>query len=114
MSVAMQQYPATPGWKTSHPETSKAAAHAETSRASILRTQVVDCYHHHGKLTSDECSELLGESILSIRPRISELHKCVPPALEDSGLRRKNKSGHSACVWQISEKKVQPELGLFQ
>lgn len=87
-----------------------AAAAAETSRASILRTLVVSAYQHNATLTADECASILGESVLSIRPRISELHKQTPPVLEDSGERRKNASGHSACVWRLALR--QSELGI--
>ena len=112
MITSTSNYPATPGWKTDHPDTSKAAALAETSRASILRTQVVSCYHHHGNLTADEVAELLHESVLSVRPRVTELCKCDPPVLEDSGERRRNASGHSAAVRRLCEQRTQQELGL--
>jgi hypothetical protein len=110
--TATEQYPLAPGYKTLAPETSAAAAADVAGRAAVLRTLVVTCYHQHGKLTADECAELLGESILSVRPRVSELRKCNPPVLEDSGERRRNKSGKTAAAWQLIRRQTQPELGL--
>lgn len=55
---------------------------------SLLRTR---------DLTADECAGLLRESILSVRPRISELH--ADGLIFRTTLRRPNRSGHSAAVW---------------
>ena len=43
---------------------------------------------------------LLGAA-LAIRPRISELR--AAGLIEDTGHRRKNKSGMSACIWQATD-----------
>jgi len=51
-------------------------------------------------LTTDECAERLGETVLSIRPRFTEL--AAKGEIEDSGIRRKNASGRSATVWRIA------------
>ncbi len=47
--------------------------------------------------TADEIAYLLKYSILTVRPRVSELNKMH--LIVDSGLRRPNTSGRSAIVW---------------
>jgi predicted HTH transcriptional regulator len=98
-------YPNSPGYKVEGP--SKEAAQAENSRASTLRDKVAqliqnDCY------TADECAAELNESILAIRPRLSELVKMG--RITDSGQRRKNESGHNATVWRYVTVEQQQSL----
>lgn len=50
-------------------------------------------------MTADECARHLSESVLSIRPRFSELLRAN--RIEDTGERRKNASGRNATVWKI-------------
>jgi predicted ArsR family transcriptional regulator len=89
-------YPTMAGWKDN--DTSREAA--ETIDAGMLRVKVWACLHRHGSMTADECAELLGMSILSIRPRFSELRNLGK--IEDTGARRRNHSGKNAKVWTIS------------
>lgn len=96
-------YPQAPGYKTEQPETSKQAAKAVKSRAGLLRTMVLEKYRL-GSATADEIAAKLGESVLTIRPRVAELH--ADGKLEDTGVRRKNESGHSATVWRLSDERV--------
>jgi predicted ArsR family transcriptional regulator len=89
------QYPFRPGWKGR--ETSRAAA--EATPAQLLRGKVLAEFHRQQYMTADECAEALGLSVLSVRPRVTELgnmHK-----LMDSGFRRQNASGRSAIVWRV-------------
>lgn len=51
-----------------------------------------------GGLTADEIAADLGESVLSIRPRVSELHRLG--MIEKTKVRRRNASGMSASVWR--------------
>lgn len=51
-----------------------------------------------GGLTADEIAAALDLSILSIRPRISELKK--QGRVEKTRVRRRNASGMSASVWR--------------
>lgn len=88
------RYPQSPGYKGG--ETSLAAARsidANTLRAKVL-TEL-------GKSpgTADEIAGRLGLSILSIRPRCSEL--AALGKIEDSGIRHLNSSGRSAVVWCV-------------
>jgi len=96
-------YPHAPGFKTEQPETSKAAAKAVKGRAELLRVLVLEKYRL-GSATADEIAAKLGESVLTIRPRVAELHK--QGKLADTGVRRPNTSGHSATVWRLEDERV--------
>jgi hypothetical protein len=54
---------------------------------------------HSAGATADEIAAALNYSILTIRPRVSELNK--QGRIVDSGLRRPNASGRNAIVWRI-------------
>lgn len=89
-------YPHAPGFKVGGP--SQQAAVAETGRAAILRVRVLETIRERGQLTADQCAMFMGENILSIRPRFSELLK--QNKIADTGERGKNESGHSATIWR--------------
>ena len=91
--VPTDHYPDAAGYK--EPTTSAEAA--ATVDAATLRGKVLDVLKH-GPLTADECASWLGESILSIRPRLSELRALG--LIRDTGERRENLSGKSAIVWE--------------
>lgn len=94
--MAGRLYPSEPGHKGT--DTSAAAAQHVKPDASILRTKVLGVLvAHPSGLTADEVAARLDESILSIRPRVSELH--ARELVTDSGRRRLNGSGRSAVVW---------------
>ena len=100
-------YPESPGYKTEHPETSKGAARAVHGAAATLRARV-DALFDTGELTADEAAGALGESVLSVRPRVTEL--CRQGRLEDAGQRRRNASGHRAAVWRRARHYQQEEM----
>jgi hypothetical protein len=87
-------YPEQPGFKTNG--TSEQAADSVKPRAEILRERCLEMFRK-SPLTADECAEKLGESVLSIRPRVTELSKLGK--VRDTGVRRKNESGRGANVW---------------
>jgi hypothetical protein len=91
-------YPATPGFKGR--DTSRVAAAAIAPIAKTLRDRALATIVASGQhgLTADQVAARLGKSIMSIRPRISELVELGK--LRDTGHRRKNDSGKSAVVWQ--------------
>ena len=91
------RYPAVPGAKVSG--TSQDAAHAMKPRAGILRAKVLACLRERA-MTADECADLLGETVLSIRPRLSELRALG--LILDTGNRRANDSGRNAIVWRAA------------
>ena len=75
------------------------AAKAVREDAATLRARCFDLIMMRGDMTADECAALCNKSILSIRPRFSEMH--TMGMIFKSGVRRKNDSGHSAEVWTI-------------
>lgn len=92
-------YPATPGYKVAGP--SKDAAIAMIPTAGTLRYRVFSAIEKsQNGLTTDECADRLGETVLSVRPRFTEL--ASGGWIEDSGKRRKNASGRSATVWRVA------------
>jgi hypothetical protein len=82
--------------------------------ASLLRQQCLNVLGRHpGGLTADEVAAALGESVLSIRPRMSELRRLGEIA--DTGDRRRNASGHTAAVWLVPVvPKQTPNKSLFE
>ena len=96
-------YPHQPGAKT--PGTSTEAAEKIAPRASVLRDRVERLFLTGATLTADECAEALHESVLAIRPRLSELVKMglIGKSYQgDMPERRKNASGMSAQVWRAA------------
>jgi predicted HTH transcriptional regulator len=89
------RYPNVPGFKRR--DTSQDAAAQMQHESSQLQTAclsvIVDA-----PSTADEVAETLRRSILTIRPRLSEL--VAKNKIEDSGVRRHNLSGKRAIVWQ--------------
>ena len=93
-----QPYPQGPGFKAT--TTSAAAADKMEGKAELLRKRVLGVLRTSGALTADEAAASMGESVLSIRPRFSELR--LDGLIEDTGERRKNHSGRSAIVWRAT------------
>ena len=90
-------YPDHPGWMRDG--TSRAAADDMAAKAPTLRNKVLALLFG-APLTADECASRMNESVLAVRPRLTELerlgHIC------DSGKRRVNSvSGKRAIVWEI-------------
>jgi hypothetical protein len=99
MSETSDAYPSAPGFKAAGP--SEEAAKAIASVAATLRNQVRDAIANApGGLTADEVAHKLNRSILSVRPRVSELRRLGE--IKQSGARGKNESGMSASVWVLS------------
>jgi len=94
-------YPDAPGFKVSGP--SEQAAEAIGGNASKLRAAVLAQFAAYpGGATADEVAKDLNLSILSVRPRVSELNRTGK--IEQTGGRRKNDSGMTATVWRIKPK----------
>lgn len=77
---------------TSSEAAAQMAVEAPTLRQKCLR-EVARCPH-----TTDAVAEILGESVLSIRPRFSEL--AALGLIVATGEVRKNRSGRMATVWK--------------
>jgi hypothetical protein len=99
VSAKAATYPRRPGFKARGP--SEEAARRVAGEASRLRTAVlVELRQSPNGRTADEIAASLRRSILSVRPRVSELH--ADGKIEPSEERRRNESGHSATVWIVS------------
>jgi hypothetical protein len=92
-----ERYPNAPGFKRR--DTSDAAAGAIRDRAVQLRQAVLDALYWHGPQTADEIAARLDESVLTIRPRVSEL--ATAGRIAATGERRPNASGRTAIVWAL-------------
>lgn len=93
-------YPNAPGFK--EPTTSRDAAMAMTSTAENIRHLVLGTITVAGDvgMTADEVAAKLNLSILTVRPRVSELNR--DHRIVKTGARRKNASGMSAHVWKVA------------
>lgn len=93
-------YPGSPGYKDR--DTSRLAARHVASRVEALRAQAMTKLRLAGAdgLTADEAAEQLGETVLAIRPRFTELLR--DGRIKDGGLRRRNESGRTAKVWVVA------------
>jgi hypothetical protein len=96
MSRPPETYPDAPGFKTPGP--SEQAAKAISSTAKTLRDQVLKTIvDAPAGLSADAVADRLGKSVLSVRPRVSELRRLgeIRPTTQ----RAKNESGMSATIW---------------
>jgi hypothetical protein len=93
---ARMSYPNSPGYKSSG--TSSIAARRIARHATALRDRVCALLktNYPASFTSDEIADRLGESILSVRPRVTELLRRGVIIKTES--RRKNASGMSAVA----------------
>jgi hypothetical protein len=99
LSRLPEQYPGAPGFKAFGPSeeaVTRIAPTAAAMRATVL--QVYPNTYPQG-LTADEVATALNLSVLSVRPRVSELRRAG--SLTDTGSRRKNQSGMTATVWRF-------------
>ncbi len=99
-------YPKEAGWTEG--ETSKDAAHAiegngraSTLRAEVRRVLMLDQLANgmFCGMTADEVAAELGESPLSVRPRISELN--MQGIIETTGVRRRSSGGRNSHCWRL-------------
>lgn len=98
-------YPASPGFKrsgTSQEAAQYAKGYAATLREKVFAVIATASARPSRGMTADEVAEALETSVLSIRPRLSELAHSEPPRIEPTKERRANESGRSAIVWRIA------------
>ncbi len=88
------RYPLTPGARDR--ETSHEAAAEAGRTAPVLRAAALAVLEKSNGLTADEVAGKLGLSILSIRPRVTELARMGK--VRDGSDRRTNRSGRRAIV----------------
>jgi hypothetical protein len=94
-------YPERPGFKSAGP--SQEAADAIAPRTPRLRALVLSVFKETSVgMTADQVAGVLDLPILSIRPRVAELHRLGDIRRTDE--RRKNAiSGASATVWTLAD-----------
>ncbi len=94
-------YPQRPGSKSplSCEAARKITPHANTVRKAVLAE--FRAAYPRG-LTADQVAKLLGESVLTVRPRVSELR--AANLIEPTPERRRNESGMTAAVWRAVNK----------
>ena len=95
-------YPQSPGWKAR--DTARDAARSVKPKATLLRERILALLDPALMLTADEAADILEESVLSIRPRFSELS--ADGYIIDAGIRRLNSSGKRAIVWRLAPRRV--------
>lgn len=95
----MRVYPLAAGSKEAQTSLFAAQAVESSGRAAILRTKVRAFFESGGEATADEVAGMLGQSILSIRPRLSELRALG--LIEPSGKRRGMDGGRPGHVWRL-------------
>jgi predicted ArsR family transcriptional regulator len=93
-------YPDAPGHKGG--DTSRGAAQAIAPRVARLQTRIIAALNRRGPMTPDETAAVIGESVLAVRPRFSELAR--HGVIEKTGARHANESGMSASVWRVAQK----------
>jgi hypothetical protein len=93
-------YPDRPGFKAAG--TSQQAAETIAPRAPRLRSLVLAAFKDApAGMTADQAAATLELPILSVRPRVAELHRLGELRRTDE--RRQNASGMSAAVWRIAD-----------
>jgi len=90
------RYPVAAGYRASAPETSREAAHSVDG--ATWRARALETLRDLGPMTADEIADHMGASILTIRPRITELLRLG--MVHDTGARRMNRSHRMAAVWE--------------
>lgn len=104
------RYPHRAGFKEKGGTSQDAAEAIEAKgRAHRLRDAVLGAFELGWTGTADELADRLNESVLAVRPRVSELHK--QGWLERSGSRHRNQSGASAHVWQLNPTRATRRAG---
>lgn len=95
-------YPDAPGFKASGP--SEQAAKSISGTANKMRAAVLaKLAQYPAGATADEVAKDLNLSVLSVRPRVSELKRTGK--IKQTGARRRNESGMTATVWRIASAK---------
>lgn len=81
-------------------QTSIEAMLAAMETAPTLRSRIWRILFDRGPQTPDEVAEFLGETVLAVRPRFTDLTK--ENKISDTGERRSNASGRKAIVWRAN------------
>jgi predicted ArsR family transcriptional regulator len=103
-------YPTVAGFKEATTSREAAEAIEAEGRAGRLREAVKRWFADGNQGTADECAAALGESILAIRPRVSELRN--RGFLIETGERRQSSGGRMSHVWARAEMRQIGEVAL--
>ncbi|WP_047308807.1 hypothetical protein [Rhodopseudomonas palustris] len=101
-------YPNEPGSKGGGASKDAAEKIAATGRVAMLRDAITSLMANGYRLTADEIAKQLGENVLAVRPRVSEL--VIRKVLVKTEQRRKNASGMPAHVLRHAASEVAVEL----
>ncbi len=82
-------------------DTSFAAADHAAGTSEQVRKKIVAAITSTGPMTADETARVLDLSVLTVRPRFTELR--LTGKIRDTGRRRKNDSGRNAIVWAVAD-----------
>lgn len=97
----LRRYPFAPGSKPgAGRDTSQAAAVAITPRANALRERAYSVIAELQPISADGVAARMRLSVLSVRPRVSELAAAGRIMRADG--RAKNESGQSAAMWRVA------------
>lgn len=99
-------YPDGPGFKRRG--TSSESAERIEAKVAAVRKRCIELLTAAGPagLSPDQAAELMDESILTVRPRFSEL--VAAHVIEETGRRTTNKSGHSANIYALIRRDAPP------
>jgi len=94
-------YPRAAGWK--EPTTSRGAAEALEAKgiAATVRSAVLGLFEAGVQDTADGIAARLGFSILTVRPRVSELAR--QGLIERTGEHRPSSQGVMSAVWRLDD-----------
>jgi predicted ArsR family transcriptional regulator len=83
------------------PDTERAAAQKVAPRVVGRRLAVLKALAEHERASGSDVAKTAGLSILSIRPRLTELQ--AMQLIEDTFHRKGNEFGNQEIVWRITE-----------
>lgn len=93
-------YPNTPGFKARGTSSQAARRIAPHAKRLLDRVQHFMETNYPAPFTADQIADRLGESILSVRPRVAELHR--GGKIVKTTVRGKNASGMTATAWRAA------------
>lgn len=89
-------------WPAAEGKTDTSREAAKKCKPTYWRGRVVQAFREHDGdgLTADECAEILGASVLTIRPRFTELYQ--RGYIERTEQRRRNRNGSTVAVYRLN------------
>jgi hypothetical protein len=100
--ITRSPYKGMPGFKESGTSKEAGRSLAKNGRADTLRDKCLSIFLEGWQMTDDQVAARLGEDVLSIRPRISELAHEFPPAIRKTELTRIGSRGKPQRVMALN------------